>query len=72
MNIPIIASLNGSSLGGWTDYAREIQQAGADALELNIYYIPTDLTPHRRMRWSRPTWISCSAVQGRGDAFRSR
>jgi dihydroorotate dehydrogenase (fumarate) len=41
--IPIIASLNGSSVGGWTDYARQIEQAGADALELNIYYIPTDL-----------------------------
>ena len=41
--IPIIASLNGSSAGGWTSYARQIQQAGADALELNIYYIPTDL-----------------------------
>lgn len=41
--IPIIASLNGSSVGGWTEYARQIQQAGADALELNIYYIPTDL-----------------------------
>ena len=41
--IPIIASLNGSSAGGWTEYARQIQQAGADALELNIYYIPTDL-----------------------------
>jgi len=40
--IPIIASLNGSSVGGWTDYAKQIQQAGADALELNIYYIPTD------------------------------
>ncbi len=40
--IPIIASLNGSSTGGWTQYARQIQQAGADALELNIYYIPTD------------------------------
>ncbi len=42
VRIPIIASLNGSSPGGWTNYAREIQQAGADALELNIYYIPTD------------------------------
>jgi dihydroorotate dehydrogenase (fumarate) len=41
--IPIIASLNGSSAGGWTEYAKQIQQAGADALELNIYYIPTDL-----------------------------
>jgi len=42
VDIPIIASLNGSSLGGWTDYAKEIEGAGADALELNIYYIPTD------------------------------
>lgn len=42
-HIPIIASLNGSSVGGWTEYARQIQQAGADALELNIYYIPTDM-----------------------------
>jgi len=42
VDIPIIASLNGSSLGGWTDYANLIEQAGADALELNIYHIPTD------------------------------
>jgi len=42
VQIPIIASLNGSTLGGWTDYAQQIQQAGADALELNIYAIPTD------------------------------
>lgn len=43
VNIPIIASLNGSSAGGWTEYAKQIQQAGAHALELNIYYIPTDM-----------------------------
>ncbi|MBH8551737.1 dihydroorotate dehydrogenase-like protein [Nostocaceae cyanobacterium CENA357] len=43
VNIPIIASLNGSSVGGWTNYAKQIQQAGADALELNIYYVPTDM-----------------------------
>jgi len=42
-SLPVIASLNGTTLGGWTDYAREVQQAGADALELNIYWIPTDL-----------------------------
>jgi len=42
VKIPIIASLNGTTVGGWTRYAREIQQAGADALECNIYYIPTD------------------------------
>ena len=43
VKIPIIASLNGSTQGGWTDYARQIEQAGADALELNIYYVPTNL-----------------------------
>jgi dihydroorotate dehydrogenase (fumarate) len=42
VKIPIIASLNGSSVGNWTRYAWEIQEAGADALELNIYYLPTD------------------------------
>lgn len=42
VNIPIIGSLNGDSTGGWTNYAKEIQEAGADAIELNIYYIPTD------------------------------
>jgi len=40
--IPIIASLNGTSPGEWTQYARLIEAAGADALELNLYYIPTD------------------------------
>lgn len=42
VGIPIIASLNGSTAGGWIDYASKIESAGADALELNIYYIPTD------------------------------
>ena len=42
VGIPIIGSLNGVSKGGWTRYARLIQDAGADALELNLYYIPTD------------------------------
>ncbi|BAY38407.1 hypothetical protein NIES2111_27540 [Nostoc sp. NIES-2111] len=42
VKIPIIASLNGSSLDGWTDYARMIEQAGAAALELNIYSVYTD------------------------------
>jgi dihydroorotate dehydrogenase (fumarate) len=42
VDIPIIASLNGSTPGGWTDYAKEIEAAGADALELNIYAVPTD------------------------------
>jgi dihydroorotate dehydrogenase (fumarate) len=42
-NIPIIASLNGYDLGGWIHYSRQIEQAGADAIELNIYYVPTDM-----------------------------
>ncbi len=41
LGIPIIASLNGTTFGGWTTYARSIEKAGADALELNIYSIPT-------------------------------
>jgi dihydroorotate dehydrogenase (fumarate) len=42
VHIPIIGSLNGSTFGGWQRYARQIEQAGADALELNIYNVPTD------------------------------
>ncbi len=43
VQIPIIASLNGTALGGWVDYAKQIEQAGADALELNVYFIPTEM-----------------------------
>jgi len=43
VDIPVIGSLNGISPGGWVEYARKIEQAGADALELNIYYLPTDV-----------------------------
>jgi dihydroorotate dehydrogenase (fumarate) len=42
VNIPVIGSLNGTSRSGWTRYAREIEQAGADALELNIFFLPED------------------------------
>jgi dihydroorotate dehydrogenase (fumarate) len=42
VGMPIIASLNGSTLGGWTKFAAEIERAGADAIECNIYHIPTD------------------------------
>jgi dihydroorotate dehydrogenase (fumarate) len=42
VKIPIIGSLNGVSTGGWISYAKKIEQAGADGLELNVYYIPTD------------------------------
>ena len=41
VQIPIIASLNGSTAGGWVEYAQKIEKAGADAIELNIYWIPT-------------------------------
>ncbi len=43
VSIPIIGSLNGVSTGGWIQYARQIEEAGADALELNIYFLPTSL-----------------------------
>ncbi|MEW6195685.1 MAG: dihydroorotate dehydrogenase-like protein [Bacteroidota bacterium] len=42
LSIPVIGSLNGVSTGGWVKYARNIEQAGADALELNVYYIPAN------------------------------
>ena len=43
VEIPVIASINGKTLGGWTDFAKQMQQAGADGIELNIYNIPTSL-----------------------------
>lgn len=42
VSVPVIGSLNGVSSGGWIDYARRIEEAGADALELNLYFVPTD------------------------------
>lgn len=42
VRIPVIASLNGFTSGGWVEYATQIQQAGADALELNVYYVAAD------------------------------
>lgn len=44
LDIPVIASLNGVSNEGWVDYAKDLQQAGADAIELNIYYLPVDVS----------------------------
>jgi len=43
VGIPVIASLNGTSKGGWIDYAKKMQEAGADAIECNVYYLPTDM-----------------------------
>lgn len=48
VDIPIIASLNGNTTGGWLKYAKEIQEAGADALELNIYFLATDTSTSAR------------------------
>lgn len=44
VDVPVIGSLNGVSPGGWIEYATRIQEAGADAIEMNIYYIPTDIS----------------------------
>ena len=57
VSVPIIASLNGSSPGGWVRFAKLMEEAGADAIELNIYFVPTDpdmTCPRRRVaiRWS--------------------
>ena len=46
VRVPVIASLNGVSTEGWSDYARLIQEAGADALELNVYFVATALDDH--------------------------
>ena len=43
LSIPVFGSLNGVSSGGWIDYAKKIEDAGADALELNLYYLPSDV-----------------------------
>jgi dihydroorotate dehydrogenase (fumarate) len=54
LSIPVIASLNGVTTGGWIRYARLMEEAGADALELNIYYLPT--SPMRAARrWRKIT-----------------
>lgn len=49
VDIPVIASLNGKSLGGWVDYAKKIEAAGANALELNIYLLATDAARNSTM-----------------------
>ena len=43
VGLPVFASLNGTTTGGWLEYARLMEEAGADALELNVFHIPTDL-----------------------------
>jgi dihydroorotate dehydrogenase (fumarate) len=48
LDIPVIASLNGTSVGGWIRYAKEIENAGADGLELNMYHLPADVNEQAR------------------------
>jgi dihydroorotate dehydrogenase (fumarate) len=54
ISIPVIGSLNGVSTGGWVNYAKKIEEAGADALELNIYFVPGYLGPGSGIRLHRP------------------
>ncbi len=65
VNIPVIGSLNGVSTGGWIKYAKKIEEAGADALELNLYFLPTnparDCHPDRR-ELSSPLSTMCAAA----------
>ncbi len=66
VGVPVIASLNGTTPEGWLDYARRIEQAGAHALELNIYYIPTDASEsssHVEARVVEATRSVCAAVK---------
>lgn len=46
VDVPVIASLNASDKGGWVEFARELESAGASALELNVYFVPGDVTTH--------------------------
>ena len=48
LDIPVIASLNGYTNGGWTRYARQLEEAGADAVELNVYFLATDAAEDAR------------------------
>jgi len=75
VNIPVIASLNGTSPGGWVDYAQQIEEAGADALELNLYFVATDpqetgwAVELRAARWTcattppwKASWLGPSSI----------
>ena len=48
VEVPIIGSLNGATVGGWIEYAKQIQEAGADGLELNVYLVPTEANRNGR------------------------
>lgn len=66
ISVPVIGSLNGVTTGGWIEYAKKIESAGADAIELNIYYLATDpdLTSHElEDRYVQLVGDVCSQVQ---------
>lgn len=56
-NLPVVASLNGATLGGWLDYARSMEQAGASAIELNLYVLATDPNDEAEQIERRLLWI---------------
>ena len=65
LSIPVIASLNGSSRSGWVEYAELIEEAGARAIELNMYHVPTDLLEsgsHIEARYSEIVTAICTSV----------
>ena len=67
VRIPVIGSLNGTSASGWLRYARLIEQAGADALELNVYHVATDSYETGTQVESRVETLPSSLAAGRMD-----
>jgi dihydroorotate dehydrogenase (fumarate) len=65
VDIPVIASLNGSTTGGWTDYAIALERAGAAAIELNIYHLPGDLPPTSTFTTGAAAFIPARDVEQR-------
>ena len=61
--VPVIASLNASTAGGWVRHARRIEDAGADALELNLYHVAADPGRNGGRAWRPPTWTLIAAVR---------
>jgi dihydroorotate dehydrogenase (fumarate) len=65
VGVPVIASLNGATTDGWVDYAGQVQEAGAHAIELNLFHIPTDLAATGRdveRRYEEVVGAVCAAV----------
>ena len=80
VDVPVIASLNGTNIGGWLRYARLLEDAGADAMELNLYHVAADPALLRRdrsrasSRWSpivEDRWRSRSRSRSRPTTPRS-